>query len=70
MSNFLLPMIFGYSHYQWWMQDFLKGGSITILRAKHVRKLEKPHPLLAPCSDKLLALPLNLFLIENPAKPS
>ena len=30
---------------QWWMQDFWKGGSVTILRTKRVRKKNEPRPL-------------------------
>ena len=52
---------------QWRMQDFLKGGSVTVSR-----KFLKPHPLLiknTPIFDRfrerILALPVNQSVFDR-----
>ena len=61
---------------QWRMQDFLKGVSVTVLRAKRAHaKFLKPHPLLiknTPIFDRfregilaLHALPVNQSVFDR-----
>ena len=59
------------SSIQWWMQDFLKGGSVIVLRLKCVRKFTSHTHFFIKTKafsivlERLLALPVNLFLIKN-----
>ena len=56
------------SHMHWRMQDFLKGGSVTILRAENLKPcpfLIKTTPIFDHFGEKLLALPVNLSIFDR-----